>query len=559
MSFFAEQFGSLKKSACLLVLGLFLFLGAASLFNINQIANPGFAANQNTIYLSPNCDSNQTNCYSVKATGAYDCGLSWTTSTAQVTLSSHATRQFTQADVGTNVWGSIFQCGAAQIGSGAPPQRFNTTILSVQSGTVATLSATPSGNCTAGGEGGCTMFWGDTDEAAAVNTWFAAVTNQPNCGGVGDLPAGLIFVKSAIVNTASPCVFGNSSADTFANYTIGGKGIGSTKIVPMPGFDATNCPAYGTGGCIFGTQTSQAIYYHDFSIDGGGGSPVNVSSGGASMISAQAGSTVENVGVEDFGTATANLYGIATSGINGTPVVLQNVVDINAGGQGNCNIGTWTISYYLYCAGNGFGQCVQFINGPGNVITYGMTVGWCYGIADVLVNHNGGNIVWYSYGDFLQAARASQAEMDILSGDIVYLNGTQILSDSSNTGVTSILNAGSVYTQNVMIVDANSGAVGISNSGFFDNQGNTSVTAATGYSGAGTHISSSAEAGTVTCSTSTATITYVGSYVKSPIVIIQDRTTSGAVTQTSISNTAEVVGCPGASDVLNFMVVPNPI
>ena len=79
------------------------------------------------------------------------------------------------------------------------------------------------------------------------------------------------------------------------------------------------------------------------------------------------------------------------------------------------------------------------------------------------------------------------------------------------------------------------------------------------FSLSGTAVAMPAEAGTVTCSTSAATITFKNTYLFNPFVVIQDQTTAGLVTQTSISTTTKVVGCPGASDVLLYTVTPNPV
>jgi len=92
-----------------------------------------------------------------------------------------------------------------------------------------------------------------------------------------------------------------------------------------------------------------------------------------------------------------------------------------------------------------------------------------------------------------------------------------------------------------------------------NNLGGSSTSGGAANSIAGTFTAVPSESGTVTCAASAATITFkVLTYASNPIVVIQDRTTAGAVTQTSLSTTQEVVGCPGATDVLTYTVTPNP-
>jgi hypothetical protein len=140
-------------------------------------------------------------------------------------------------------------------------------------------------------------------------------------------------------------------------------------------------------------------------------------------------------------------------------------------------------------------------------------------------------------------------------------NGRTCVGTENATGIsidsTSVLNI-----SNSNVSGGGAGNFAISNAGKLINGGGNNVfvtNGATAYGGAGTFQSSSQEAGTVTCAASAATITFKGIYSIAPNYVIQDRTTAGAVTQTSENTTTLVLGCPGATDILNYTISPNPV
>jgi len=72
------------------------------------------------------------------------------------------------------------------------------------------------------------------------------------------------------------------------------------------------------------------------------------------------------------------------------------------------------------------------------------------------------------------------------------------------------------------------------------------------------YVDTPSETQTVTCSSSAAMVTYRATYLANPLFTAYDQTTAGLVTVTSQSLTALTLGCPGASDVLNVTLTPNP-
>lgn len=65
-------------------------------------------------------------------------------------------------------------------------------------------------------------------------------------------------------------------------------------------------------------------------------------------------------------------------------------------------------------------------------------------------------------------------------------------------------------------------------------------------------------AGTSTCSSGTQTITFAGSRVTPPVVLVFDETTKGGVNLTMKANWGFTVSCAGESDVFDWIVVGNP-
>jgi hypothetical protein len=135
----------------------------------------------------------------------------------------------------------------------------------------------------------------------------------------------------------------------------------------------------------------------------------------------------------------------------------------------------------------------------------------------------------------------------------------------SEVGVGVTLDATSrINVSNVNLTGGGSGKAifqTVSGSKVIIGSGNNFVAtnSAAGTTGAGTFTNSVTESGTINCSGSAATIVFTGTYINSPNYLIQDRTTAGVVTQTSISSTQLVVGCPGASDTLMYTISPNPV
>jgi hypothetical protein len=65
-------------------------------------------------------------------------------------------------------------------------------------------------------------------------------------------------------------------------------------------------------------------------------------------------------------------------------------------------------------------------------------------------------------------------------------------------------------------------------------------------------------AGNLTCAGGTVTKTFAATYTSTPTVLPVDRTTAGGAHLTAVSNTAFTVGCTGATDVVDYLVIGNP-
>ncbi len=65
-------------------------------------------------------------------------------------------------------------------------------------------------------------------------------------------------------------------------------------------------------------------------------------------------------------------------------------------------------------------------------------------------------------------------------------------------------------------------------------------------------------AGSASCSAGTQTISFTGSYVSPPVVLLFDETTKGGVSLTAKANWGFEVSCAGASDTFDWIVIGNP-
>lgn len=402
------------------------------------------APNQNAIYLSPNCGT-QTNCYPIKATGAYDCGTSWANTSHNITLSAQASRQFTQADVGTIAWGANYQCGAA-VTTSITLQLAQTTIATVTDGTHATVTAAFSNTCNVSGEGNCTFVWGDTDETTAVNTWFTALT--ASCGNTGVLPSGIIFV-SLPINASGLCTLSNYVATTMSHFGVRGQGVGSSIIAPVPTFNATSCVS--SKGAIFAdtsTPGNQGVQLSQFSVNGFGDVPQSVQGSGCAAIQVAANSSLDHVAIFNWGVGTSNFIGLSVGGIqDGSPTTTYAVTVLNVAGATECTVGGWTVNYFLECEGTSGSSNASL--GTGNIITHGSTIGFNgAGVSGVVFSTTGTN--WYSSNDYFTKPRASQQMLTITASNTVHLFEDDFETGAS-TGTQLINNKGTLYLRDTKV------------------------------------------------------------------------------------------------------------
>lgn len=351
-------------------------------------------------------------------------------------------------------------------------------------------------------------------------------------GGAGIIgaasPSNSYIIVAPTINTSTFThgVSGHSGLLTvydgqnFQNFTLWGAGESGTT----GGGRAVNLIEIGRGATS-GNGTVQNVFLLGF---WGGDASVKgllFNGGGVSFV---------NVHVDGFGGTPVTIAGQMlagwTSGYIGDSVNTSITVS-------NLAVATFH-SVFAGPANSSSNGCVLNINAGGTVHDFGGTYslfgGGTTGSAAACV---GGSLDAHGTKFDVTGASSSFA-VDVLSGGVADLEDATTLAPAA--GSDGILN--------------NAG-------GTFINHGGNHINGTTPYAGTGTGIAQAGgEAGTVTCATSAATITFKNTnYINVPIVVIQDRTTAGVVTQTSISTASEVVGCPGATDVLNYQVTPNPI
>lgn len=443
------------------------------------------------------------------------------------TVTAILTGNCSASDVGKNFY-SINNNGGGS-GTSAPFVQ----IASCTPGTSFTVSGgTLVGSQTNGGG------WIGTDDLAAINSCLAAAYAL---GSVCYLPGGGLnnpYWVSA--NITDP---GSTGA-----YVFAGDSIASTRIV-FP-------PANTTG--LFLEPSNYNAVYRDFELDSG------TSGAGTPWVGSSCTEPLVLMNARGYRVGARNWQCTGNGG--------QACFDFSADGIQSSQMETSGCDDGFEIAATGMTldrpicsaqrSCIHNIDVSTNVVG-GELAG---AQQDVLSDIQNGNGTIYLEGVTLEPSSGAAAINTVansktwVAGGIVA--GLKSCPATGNATGIIVVSGATLYVRDTQMCSLGTGTT-IENAGTFVNGGGVifpSIGSGGIYTGAGVGIGQGGgESGTIGCTTSAATITFNNVYGVIPVVTIQDRTTSGVVTQTSISVTQEVVGCPGASDNLNYQVSPNPI
>lgn len=411
----------------------------------------------------------------------------WTNSNGTITCTNSSECNFTSADLAKLVvcatspniaGGSLgnLQCGT--IGSAAP------TIIAVNGPNSITISVTPTTGCTPSSTQLCTLAWGTQDDTAAITAaanaaWTDTSSATGNVCKALVLPNGAAFISGPLFNQTisqlnSACggtngVAGSSGVDTTqSGPELYGQGPGQSVLIPLPNFNFAGC-TFQTNACMMTVGNLEA---HDFSINGLGqsysGTPESVkfvklvgSTGGGSCT----GSTMFNVTLANYLTASTGSIGVSLGGACGNPYYSNNVVQMFGATTCEFLAGAGTTNA-TYVANACFGGVTTdlLIDGVGLVTSFGGQYQTLEGSGPVvhMTANNGATLVFNSFGDNTNQGNGTAASQTIFQIDgqgtmIMNLWGTNPISlKSTNTsGQVFLLNpslaASSIHMHNLNI------------------------------------------------------------------------------------------------------------
>lgn len=449
---------------------------------------------------------------------------------------------FTSADVGK----ICFATNASPSGAVS----FASSVVVIPQGTItAVLSSTQvtvSQNATQALISGSGIFlWGTDDSTALQNAWNATTAI---CGTLV-LPVGKMFIQKAIfINVPANCTVGSGSGKSI---TIRGAGQVATLLVPTPNFDfttATGPDGSGTAAFGWGSSSNKAaggMRLHDLGICGFGQSAAGA---GKTLVYLPSDGFLINCMLRGWGTAASGCIGVAaTFSFN------CNIFFTELDHFGSTNLSSSAGALVIVACFIGGGTTTSMSVTGGNVQSVNCFFGSNSNESSYVVKVSGG--LWVSTNDKIGAST---------TGGIQVTGGTAKLQncffyEGNAVGTAALAVAGGTVTVLNSSISNNGGAgksVLIS-SGTFVNLGGNTFTGAFSSSG-GNFTAHSGEAGQITLSGGTGTITFVGTYIQTPIVVISDETTAGGAKVTAVGTTTATIN-GGTSDVVDFIVTPNPI
>jgi len=498
-----------------------------------------------------------TNCF--KVAGDVRVTADCATTNLSATITS-ATANFTNADIGKFIF-CINRTNGAAVQRG--------TVLSVQSATSLTSSANSAATVT-----GATMELGTDDAPNFKAAYTAAIAANKGIA----IPCGVFFLDSN-----SPVFDATSGTGYSQHYSLSGcsaGGTNSTTFIIGPDLEdlggdlVVKMPIVSPDGPF-------PLWTHGSSFD-----VSNFQITGLSYKSPATYNVIEAIrarNIRIYDTNSSNAAGCFDIGVFSNFPGEQNYDRINIqttnGGLigNNCNAvfisqstnpitspaqGDNVLSDSVIAYISGFGvQCLT--NGTGFACDlrndYFLNVGSNSGtFTDMLqcVNTSVCNIEGGYYG---LSAPTTQPFADFSNDSTSVINMDNVL--VSQGGVSSFVfnGAGGVFKVRNSIFRGLTAADVFSTNlpKFYVEDGNSfSVLPTTNVP---TYIVTSSEAGTGTCASNAAPITFKGTYLAAPIVTISPNTSASTGDQiTAATTTTATVHCNGATDAFNFTVTPNP-
>ena len=435
-----------------------------------------------------------------------------------------------------------------------------TAIISATSVTVSSAGTATSAACA----GSCVVAWGHNDGARLATAFAGLVASARGTCGTMELPNAMMFVNQAeFINGPASCF--TAVGLTREGILIKGVGISSTWLIPTNDFNFTTCtgPDGLHSACFFANGTTGSFaggtIVQDLTITGLGQSMSGVTHA-VTAIDIESNSEIYNVFCTAWGGASPSMIGFQT-GLGGSAIydILYNIESDGCGSTGGKFTGNTFISGGSYIGDNSVidmivasGAITSNGNGYGAIQTSGTSAvievlsgtltstgdqigyGGCNQAGSALVYVTGGGIASLD-NDILQGGCTNAIWADNTAG-----NGKVYVANSSITGSTNAIKTTATATK------------------VFLGEGNR-YSGAASSGGAGSIVTTGlGESGTITCSTSAATITFLNVYGVAPNYTLFDKTTTGLVTTTSENTTSLVLGCPGASDVINYVITGNP-
>jgi hypothetical protein len=131
----------------------------------------------------------------------------------------------------------------------------------------------------------------------------------------------------------------------------------------------------------------------------------------------------------------------------------------------------------------------------------------------------------------------------------------------NSVGTAAMLVAGgTVFVGDSAITNAGGAGDSVKvTSGTFVNLGGNTFTGAYATTGGVAYAQGGGEGGRATASTNSITVTFNNTYAATPIIVVSDETTAGGASVTAKSSTGCTITTTGASDVVDWTVIPNPI
>jgi hypothetical protein len=541
-------------------------------------------------FFGSNCPvANTGGCIFTSANTTQYVGCSYASGLPTITCSASVLPNSTTALVGQRAY-AYRTCNAftTTLDTDADTEAFTTSAqLTVLSETATTLVLSGNAQFSASNTanvGACVKVGTPDDTgAAALDTYLQTLTY---CPYVVLSAAGYMYTTPPqhMVRQYTPCNNLGSTLNTPSNnnqgniyyasgYHLEGRGRGNTVINITPGFPET-------GLCTNGPQSDACFVrqleaeWEGMSFDGGqnatGGAPSSV----RALIGVWGPGALQQIYASNWGPGQSSLRTICFQ-IQGQEQ-LNQVDDSGCGSIAYQFSATSAVTGFQVTGENSAYEIdIEAPNAAGvpNLVLYdshlftpqspnsGVTASPPY----AAILNKGGSLILYRPDISCTTSFAQEVGIwnTVAGGTIKIRDGNFRCSSGATTNGSILLSASATVDIAHTTLTANSsgftykdvtGSI-LRNETPLDNVWGTAAQ----FSLSGTAIAPPAESGTVSCSTSAATITYKGTYLFNPFVVIQDQTTAGVVTQTSISTTQKVVGCPGASDVLLYTVTPNPV